>query len=148
MTPVSDPDPREVFAAELRDIIENQQRDLTQRGIADYVGVSQQTVSGWLRAKTIPEPDVLEKLAELLGADSDRWLKLKIGALRETSARRRRPEPATSPRPGAGDGHQPDDSDLDALALASGLDPHSFDAGEKAMLQTVFAGIRAKREHS
>lgn len=46
-----------------------------------------------------------------------------------------------------GRGHKSSEqSDLDALANRSGIDPNSFDDEEKAMLAGLFEGIRARRQ--
>ncbi|MBR2679888.1 MAG: LexA family transcriptional regulator [Exiguobacterium sp.] len=47
---------------------------LTQDDIAEKVGVSRMSVAYWLAGKTIPKPDRLEKLAELMGVSASELL--------------------------------------------------------------------------
>lgn len=63
----------------------------------------------------------------------DRWASKRDEELQVEAARKRQT------------GEEPAPSDLDALALASGVDPHSLSEAEKAALQVVFDGIRARR---
>lgn len=46
-----------------------EQLRLGQKGLAQHVGVSQQTLSRWERAEAIPRPQRVAKLAEVLDLD-------------------------------------------------------------------------------
>ena len=45
------------------------QRDMSQAQLADRLGVTRQTVSGWERGLTYPDLPMLEKLAEVFDTD-------------------------------------------------------------------------------
>lgn len=146
-------DPWDVFGKSVKAAIARS--GFSQGQVAAELGVRQQSVSAWVRGKVIPGPNTLDRLADFVGGDAQLWHDLKMLSLREpprhliTSGDADPPTPKTIHAESVitGSGHKSSEqSDLDALANRSGLDPNDFDDEEKAMLAGLFQGIRARRE--
>ena len=60
-------------------------RGLTQQDIADKVGITVRSVSGWECGKAIPHLGTLAALAQVLGQEPERF----VGPAQERAARRR-----------------------------------------------------------
>lgn len=56
---------REVFQKNLEELL--RQHGGNQNDLADYVGVSKQTVSAWIHGKAYPRADVMEKISNYFG---------------------------------------------------------------------------------
>jgi transcriptional regulator with XRE-family HTH domain len=66
-----------------------------QRMIAERMDVSQETVSKWFKGVSLPDPETLEKLADLLEVDLS-WLALGVKAQSYTSPEQRRVQASQS----------------------------------------------------
>ncbi len=51
-------------------------RNLSQKQLADHLGISQQTVAKWEQGSTFPKPATLKKLTEYLDVTSDYLLEI------------------------------------------------------------------------
>lgn len=60
-------------ARELRRLLKPTPPPMTQQGLADALGVTQQAVSAWLRGVTRPNYETRMKITGLLGVAIDDW---------------------------------------------------------------------------
>lgn len=60
-------------ALTLRDLIKPTPPPMTQKGLAEALGVTQQAVSAWLRGATRPSYETRLKIEKLLGVPVDSW---------------------------------------------------------------------------
>lgn len=56
---------REIFRKNFRDLL-NETKTM-QRDLADYAGVSFQTVSAWVKGRSYPRADAMEKICKFFG---------------------------------------------------------------------------------
>ncbi|HHV09772.1 MAG TPA: helix-turn-helix transcriptional regulator [Clostridiales bacterium] len=74
----------EIFQSRIKELRE--ERGMTQKDFSEFIGISQQTLSGYERGVTTPSPDALRNIAEkcnisvdwLLGLSDKKYLTYKI----------------------------------------------------------------------
>ena len=67
-----------------------QRRGLTQKTLAEQIGVSDKAVSKWERGCGLPDPALLSSLAEVLNTDADALLRGELPLNRRASGKLKR----------------------------------------------------------